>query len=968
MKTKKRQPFKVIAGIVSIFLLISQIANTQNAKGFIKGTVKDQSGAALSNAYIKVKELKKNVLTDINGNYSLEILPGNYHLIISYVGYNEQIIEANVTANETTNQNIILERLTTNNEEVVVVGTRNAKRSATESPVPVDVIPLKQISNQVGQLDVAQLLTYLAPSFNSVRQTLGDGTDHIDPAQLRGLGPDQVLVLVNGKRYHQSSLVNVNGTVNKGTVGTDLNSIPASAIERIEILRDGASAQYGSDAIAGVINIVLKKQTGLTINTSFGEDVTSYDKNYAWNKLPANASSQLPGSKSITDGQNFQASLNYGIPINKGYLEFSAEYLHRGSTNRTGLYTGQLWPKVNGVDKSDSIDNAKGLTRNNFDLRLGNSEIKGGGFVVNFSYPISKNVDVYTTAITNFKNGYAGGLYRYPYNFVAGGSFPSSNSGSAAAANIVATLYPNGFLPHENSKVFDYHVSAGLKGKLGTWNFDASETFGGNSYEYLVSNSVNYTQAYLSGITASNLQTSFNSGKTKTNQAIFNFDLSKHHNVLQGVNTALGTEYRVDNYSITAGELNSYADLTNLTNSTTNNTLAGIAGAQVFAGFIPSNAGSWYRTSIAFYSDNELDVTKNWLVTGALRFENFSDFGSTLNYKISSRYKVTDWLSFRGATSSGFRAPSLQQEHYSKVTTQFVTVSGQLVPVQAGVFTNNSSIAQILGIPQLKQETSTSYSLGATAKIVKGLDVTVDAYQIDINNRIILSNTFSGGNNATLTTALNNAGAATASVFANAIDTRSRGIEGVISYTKKWGKQSINISLAHSSIQNRVKRDGNGNIIIHGSEVLINSGQLSKYFNRADQARIETYSPQTKDIFTTQYQYNKFGILLRLSYFGKVSYWADSTGSANFAINAFDNKNESLDQTFGGKIITDLSFSYKISKLVSVNIGANNLFDVYPDKQTHYNNTSTGRFTYSRAVSQFGFNGRYLFGRLTFNL
>jgi len=967
MKKVKRQIFKVIVGVVGFLLFISQFADAQTAKGIIKGIVKDQTGIVLSNAYIKVREAKKNALTDNNGNYSLEVVPGNYHLIVSYVGFNEQTITVTVSANETTYQNFVLESQTANNSEVVVVGTRNTKRISTESPVPVDIIPLKQISTQVGQLDLAQLLTYLAPSFNSVRQTLGDGTDHIDPAQLRGLGPDQVLVLVNGKRYHQSSVVNVNGTVNKGTVGTDLNSIPASSIERIEILRDGAAAQYGSDAIAGVINIVLKKQKGLSINTSFGENSTSYDKNYAWNKL--NPSAPLPDSKNINDGQNFQASLNYGIPIKKGYLEFSTEYLHRGSTNRTGLYTGQIWPKVGGVDKSDSINSSKGLTRDAFDLRVGNAEIKGGGFVVNFSYPVSKTADIYLTAITNFKNGYAAGLYRYPYNFVAGGSFPSSNTGSAAAAAIVSSLYPDGFLPHENSTVLDYHVSTGLKAKLGTWNFDASETFSGNSYTYLVSNSVNYTQAYLPGITASGLQTSFNSGKTKTNQATFNVDVSKHHNILQGLNTAFGQEFRIDNYAITAGELNSYADLTNPSNSTTNNSLAGIAGAQVFAGFLPSNSGSWYRTSLAFYSDNELDITKKWLVTGALRFENFSDFGSTLNYKFSTRYKVTDWLSVRGATSSGFRAPSLQQEYYSKVTTQFVNVSGQLVPVQAGVFTNNSAIAKTLGIPQLKQETSTSYSLGATAKLFKGLDIAVDAYQIDINNRIILSNTFNGGNNPALATALNNAGAATASVFANAIDTRSRGIEGVISYTKKWRNQSINISLAHSSIENRVKRDGNGNIIIHGSDVLINSGQLSKYFNRADQARIETYSPQTKDIFTTQYQYDRFGVLLRLSYFGKVSYWADSTGGANIAANAFDkNAKESLDQTFSGKLITDLSFSYKVSKVVTVNIGTNNLFDTYPDKQTHYNNTSTGRFTYSRAVSQFGFNGRYVYGRLTFNL
>jgi iron complex outermembrane receptor protein len=516
--------------------------------------------------------------------------------------------------------------------------------------------------------------------------------------------------------------------------------------------------------------------------------------------------------------------------------------------------------------------------------------------------------------------------------------------------------------------VRDYSVTAGIRGKVGGWNADLSQTYGYNAYTYLVSNSANYTQAYLPGITSSQLQTSFNSGQTNTYQATTNLDVSKNHPVLGGLNTALGAELRVDGYGIKAGELNSYANLT------TDKALAGIAGAQVFAGFLPDNAGSWNRTSFALYSDNELNISSRWLLGAALRYEHFSDFGSTLTYKFTTRYKLTDWLSLRAATSTGFRAPSLQQEHYSKVTTQFITVTSggvsSLVPVQAGTFTNDSKIAQILGIPQLKQETSHSYSAGATAKIAKGLDLTIDAFQIDINNRIILSNAFNGGSDATLNDALTNAGAATASVFANAIDTRSRGIEGVLNYTKNWGsKQSLILTLAHSSLQNRVRRGDNGQIIIHGSDVLVNSGQLSKYFNRADQARIETYSPQTKDVFTAQYKYSKYSALLRLSYFGEVSYWADTTKGAQLTANPFDgNKVETLDQTFGGKLLTDISLSYSPVKIATITIGANNLFDVYPDKQTHYTNTSSGRFTYSRAVSQFGFNGRYLFARLSVNL
>ncbi len=963
-----RRTFTVTFNTIAIFLLLlfATWANAQNPTGTVTGTIKDASGNPLAGTSIRVEGTRRGVSADNAGFYSLKLPPGTYSLVFAYIGHAPQTITVTIGAGSTVTQDVSLEEAASVQESVVIVGSRNPRRSSTDGAVPVDVIPLKNIANEVGQLDVTQLLTYLAPSFNSVRQALGDGTDHIDPAQLRGLGPDQVLVLVNGKRYHQNSLVNVNGTVNRGTVGTDLNSIPASSIDRIEILRDGASAQYGSDAIAGVINIVLKRRTGLILNASYGANVTSYDKNYSWNKLNP-SSPQLPGHTSLTDGRNVEASANYGIPLKKGYLELSAEYLHRGSSNRVGTYTGQLWPKVNGNERSDSINATKGLNRNNFDMQVGNSEIKGGSFVVNFGYPLSKDLELYATAIANRKDGFTAGLYRYPYTIAVGGTgsnFPSSNPASATAVNNLLSLYPNGFLPGENSKVRDYHVSAGVRGKLGSWRLDASETFGANSYTYLVSNSVNYTQAFVPGITPSQLQTSFNSGKTKLQQAVTNVDLSKNHKVLQGLNTAFGAEFRVDGYGIDAGEYNSYANLT------TDNNLAVAAGAQVFAGFIPSNAGSWHRTSFSLYSDNELDITRQWLVAGALRFEHFSDFGSTLNYKIATRYKLTDWLSLRGATSTGFRAPSLQQEHYSKVTTLFIQSGGVLTPTQAGTFTNDSKIAQILGIPSLKQETSISYSLGATAKISKGLDLTVDAYQIDIKNRIILSNTFSGGNNADLSAALFNAGAQTASVFANGINTRSKGIEGVLSYSTAWGhNQSLNLSLAHSSIQNRVRRGSDGKIIIHGSEVLINSGQLNKYFTRQDQARIEVESPNQKDIFTAQYKLGKYGVLVRLSHFGKVSYLADSTGGGNFSANAFDNnKVETLDQTFGGKVLTDLSFSYTINKIVTLNIGGNNLFDVYPDKQTHYGNTSTGRFTYARTVSQFGFNGRYLFGRVTVNL
>ena len=637
----------------------------------------------------------------------------------------------------------------------------------------------------------------------------------------------------------------------------------------------------------------------------------------------------------------------------------TGEYLHRGSSNRVGLYTGQVWPNVNGVDRSDSINSAKGLGRSDFDLRVGNAEVKSGGWTANFSYPVGKFWEVYATAIGNYRNGYAYGIYRYPNSIRSGGSFPASNSYSAAAAAKIQELHPNGYLPEENSKVRDYSFIAGIKGTLGSWRADLSQTYGRNSYEFLVDNSANYTQAYLNGVSSSELQTSFNSGKTKLYQAVTNLDFSKSHNVLQGLNTALGGEFRVDGYGIDAGEYNSYANLT------TDNNLAGIAGSQAFSGFLPDNAGNWNRKSFAFYSDNELQITKQWLLTGALRYEHFSDFGSTLNYKFSTLYKITPSLSVRGAASSGFRAPSLAQIHYAKVTTLFNTVNNELDPIQSGTFTNDSKVAELLGIPKLKQETSRSYSLGATYKIFHGLDLTVDAYQIDIKNRIVLSNNFTGGTDAALTNALSAVGAGSAAVFANAIDTRSRGIEGVLSYSKSWGNQSLNVSYAHSTVVNRARKDKDGNFIIHSSSILENSGQASSYFNRQDLGRLEGYTPKNKDIVTANYSIGRLSTLLRFSYFGEVTYLNTSIATS---VNPFTGQAESLDQTFKGKGLTDLSLSYKLWKVASITVGANNLFDVYPDKNGHYGNTSSGRFVYSRTVSQFGYNGRYVFGKLAIQL
>lgn len=908
----------------------------------VTGRVSDTDGSAMPGVSVVIKGTSRGTVTNTDGRYSMTVKAGDI-LVFSFVGYQTK----EVVVGKTLEINVVLSEDATSLNELIVTGTRSSGRTKMDTPVPVDVIPLKEVVNTLGQVDLNQILTFIAPSFQSARQAIADGSDHVDPAQLRGLGPDQVLVLVNGKRRHQSALVNVNGTVNRGTVGTDMNAIPAFAVEKIEILRDGAAAQYGSDAIAGVINIVLKSQTGFSANVSSGANFTSYPKNFAFNKL-----NNISGSNevSVVDGFTGQLGINYGLKLGKeGFLNITGEYTARGESNRTGLYTGQIFPLVNGQNRDDIIMAERGLTRDDFDMRIGNSRINGGGVMLNAELPVSDKLSWYAFGGYNNKKGNAAGFYRYP------------NAVPAAARNNVFAVYPNGFLPEINTNITDLSFATGLRGKLGDWNVDLSNTFGQNVFNFGVDNSVNYTQA----LSSTSFQTTFDAGGLKFLQNTVNFDINRKYDVLMGLNVASGAEFRIDQFGLRAGEEASYRNY---------NVASGVAaGAQVFAGFLPSNEGNYTRNSKALYLDLEQDITRNFMVSGALRYENYSDFGGTLNYKLASRLKLSDGISLRGSTSTGFRAPSMQQRFYAKSNTLFITQGGQQVPVESGTFTNESEVAAILGIPRLKQETSQSFSVGATAQLARGLELTLDAYQIDIDDRIVLTNNFTAAGNADLRAKLEAANANTANVFTNAIDTRSRGIEGVLNYATRFGKnQTLKLTLAGAFIQNEVKKDDNGRAIIKASDILVQTGQIGNYFNREDQSRIEVANPRSKVNFMANYNVGKLGVMLRFVHFGEVVY-LDPTinpeAAANFPTNAFNNNTrQTLDQTFSPKLVTDLTVSYKFTDKIALYVGANNLFDVYQDVHEHANNMSLGRFVFSRRVQQMGFNGRYVFGRLAISL
>jgi iron complex outermembrane recepter protein len=916
-----------------IFMLLPTVFFGQK----LTGTVKDGDGGPVIGATIYKSGTSIGTVTDIDGKYELLLGKGTHDIVYSFIGFSDKVIAITIEDQDVISD-INMSQANTMLEEVIVTGGRVGGRSRISSPVPVDVIPISAVTSSVGQVDLNQILTYIAPSFQSSRQTISDGTDHIDPAQLRGLGPDQVLVLINGKRRHQSALVNVNGTVNRGTVGTDLNAIPAYAVEKIEILRDGAAAQYGSDAIAGVINIILKNKKGLSGIVGGGAHVTSYDKNYATDRTAPKVSA--------TDGENINAALSYGLGVGeKGFLNVTADFAFRGLTNRTGTYNGQIYPLVNGANVDASTLQSKGITRDFFDMRIGNSEVTGGGLMANFSMPVGKN-ELYAFGGVNSKGGNAAGFYRYP------------NAVPAAVRTNVFAVYPEGFLPEINSTVLDASLAFGLRGKLGMWNFDLSNAFGRNTFNFDITNSVNYTQA----LTGSNFQREFDAGGSNFMQNTINADLSRKFDVGEGINVAGGAEFRIDQYGIRAGEEASWRNY---------NTASGVAaGAQVFAGFLPSNEGTNSRNSVAGYIDIENNLTKELMLATALRFENYSDFGSTLNYKVAARYKMLPGFAFRASTSSGFRAPSMQQRFYSKTNTVFVSQGGTLVPQEQGTFTNESKPAEILGIPTLKQETSTSFTVGATLQAGGNFEITLDAYQIDIDDRIVLTNNFGAAGNATLAAQLSAANATQANFFTNAIDTRSRGVESVVTYNKSINKHNFRIMLAGTVIDNSVKKDAQDKPIVKASPILIATNQVGAYFNREDQSRIEVANPRNKLTATLNYKFDKIGLMLRAVRFGQVQYLDPTIQGVNantWPVNAFTGLRESLDQTFSAKTVTDLSLSYDVTKNVMINIGANNLLDTYQDLHTHSGNMSLGRFLYSRRVQQMGFNGRFIFGKVSFN-
>lgn len=878
-------------------LLFSTFLLAQNTT--IRGVVKDPNGLPLQGASVTLEGSKKGVVTDANGAYSISVPPGNYTVVITYVGMQQQKQSVTVGAAGAPDVSFSLQSGGDLNR-IVVVGSRSATvRSNTQTPVPVDVISVRDLQ-ATGQVEPTQMLNMVAPSFNSSRQTVADGTDHIDPATLRGLGPDQVLVLVNGKRRYNTALLNVNGTIGRGSVGTDLNSIPPEAIERIEVLRDGASSQYGSDAIAGVVNVVLKKNaTGTTL---FGH----YGKYYAG------------------DGENEQIGLTQGLKLGSkgGFLTISADFRHRDPTNRVGDYQGRVYISADSL-RDEQIIQERGFSRKN-NLALGNSRLNNVGYVINGGLPFSGSTQMFFTASQNWRKGKAAGFYRYP----------------TQTSQVIAALYPDGFLPFINSDIRDKSAILGFEGKAGRWNWDASQTAGGNSFAFDITNTNNASQFAL-GTAA---QTEFEAGQLKFNQYTTNVNFSRDFASTVGLksfNFAAGAELRFDNYQIVAGEEASYFNYAP--------TSGRVGGAQVFPGFQPANAVNKTRTVSGVYADLETDLTDRFLANVAARFENYSDFGSNVAGKLAVRFKAADALSFRGSISNGFRAPSMHQRYFSAVSTVFISNGTTLVPVQNGTFNNESDVAKAFGMPSLKAEKSLNYSVGATSRF-KGFNVTVDGYIVDITDRIVLTGSFTKSSPVVATLLAAYPDVNSAAFFTNAIDTRTKGVDVIISRSARMGKASLNATLAANFNKTEVTESRPLPAQLKSDPTLA-EGVL---FDREQRKRIEKGQPRNKITLGLTYAINKFTINGRVTRFGEVE--------------TADRLNPALDEQFDPRAVTDLSVGYKVGNFATLTVGANNIGNIYPERLDQYGNTSLGRFIYSRNSTQFGFNGGYYYTSLIFDV
>ncbi len=846
---------------------------------------------------------------------------------------------------------------------IVVTGTRRTDRSVADSTVPVDVISAETLQN-TGFTEINRALTQEVPSFNFPQPSITDGTDVIRPATLRGLNPDQTLVLINGKRRHTSSLLNINGSVGRGTAAVDINLIPTIALSRVEVLRDGASAQYGSDAIAGVINFQLRSaRSGGRASITYGQYETDVQGIETYSGVQTGAGNtpvlapdgtlaliNTGNDRRRSDGRTVTMAAVVGVPIGAdGYLDVAGEYQDRNATNRTGADPRRQFNLIGGA-----LD-PRELTFNRFSHGYGDPNTRDIKVFANGAIPvgISENAQVYAFGSFNNRKGESAGFYRL-----------------ANDARNLPSIYPEGFLPLIGTLTKDYSGTFGLRGEAQGFRYDGSVQYGRDAVDFTIRNSLNRSLGAAS-------PTEFDSGGLRYDQTLVNVDISKDLSLGLAEKTTIsgGVEVRRESFDIRPGELNSYV----------NGTAGGAPGAQVFPGFQPVIGGQRVdgkhsRNNKSAYAEIDSDISRQFNIQAALRYEDYSDFGSTLNWKLAARFEPVEGFALRASASTGFRAPSLQQQFYAAQATN--NVNGVLLDTVTLPVDNPVAIA--LGASPLRPEKSRNYSIGTVISAIPRLNITVDAYQIDLRSRIVVTDnltatrgptglpisapvtvggvTFAGNpTGAAIATILNNAGFITtnaARFFINGVDTRTRGLDFVATYRVPMGPIGrLNLTGGFNYNKTKVRRNAAVPNALSNVPGLV-------LFGRQETLRLTNGQPKTKINGSADFDRDWFGATLRATRYGKVlGAGADLFGDVNLK----------------AKVVTDLELRFKpVGEAATIALGGNNIFDVYPTNILRgrgvdpangaaRNYPATNYVAPFSNFSPFGFNGRFLYARLTVN-
>lgn len=929
---------KKILPFITAFLLCSVAVLAQNRE--ISGTVTDaDSGSPLPGANITVKGTSIGTATDVDGKYKLSVPSNSNTLVISSIGYATQEIALGVS-------NVVDVKLSSSAselEEVVISVGRGAQRTIIDNPVPVDNFTSKELAT-TGQFTFDKALQYRVPSFNTVNTPVNDASTLLDPYEIRNLGPSRTLILINGKRKNLSSLLYVQFAPGRGETGADLSGIPTDAIKRVEILRDGASAQYGSDAIAGVMNVILK------------------------DKFEYSSLNVISGVTSKGDGGTYGLSFNSGTNFAKnGFINYTIGFNQTDNAVRSGIIDPLVeiatFGSYSGPNSESDPANANIINFLKINPTGGNINGTGATTAAKFSYnlgiPISENTQFYSNAAFVAKKVLSNANYRTPYwrkdfgllhiTDPNGVNYTGDNTLNSAGVELYKGYM--GYMPTFEGDLKDYNATLGIKNESNGWSTDASITIGGNEQLYSVNNTINR------GLGAKS-PTSFKPGGFSFNHVVGNIDVSKA--VTSQLNIAFGGEARSETYQIIAGDTASYTK----------------EGANSFPGIRAENARTNSRFNMGAYLNVTYDITENFLIEGAVRSEKYSDFGSASVWKLSSRLKLLeDKIVLRGSISTGFRAPTLHQIYAQSTQASFA--GGTIV--LSGLFNNISKEAFALGIPRLTPEKSDNITLGLGINPISNLSLTLDYYNITISDRIVYSSSITTDDRklAVPTTELgrilkgSSVGAGnfdlqSVQFFINGIKTQTQGLDVVASYKNLelgTGKLGINVA-GNFTLSNEIVGSPNTPKIIAAAGASILNAQIRSLLTEG--------RPQYKVIGGLDYSIGNWNIVVNNTMFGPTKFQDLDNGFAysDFSITpvngskANSNVMNDIKQVFSSAIVTDLNVGYAFSKNISASFTVNNLFNVLPTWKLEAQNAD-GQVVLSDATSKrllegfLAFSGRY---------